>query len=362
MLELSAPVVSPEESQVSPYSDQKVITFVVPCFNSAEYMDHCISSLLTGSLDTEIIIVNDGSTRDNTAEKADEWAARHPGTIRVIHQENKGHGGAVMAGVRAATGVYLKVVDSDDWLDRDALSLVLSKLRRFIATGSPVDLVVANYVYEHTYSGTRKVIRYRGALPQNRIFTWNETRPFGPGQNILMHSAIYRTQVLRDSGVDLPEHTFYVDNIFVYVPLPHVQTLYYLPVDLYRYFIGRDDQSVNESVQIKRLDQQMLITRVMVDAVKLPEGAGNRKLAAYMANYLGLIVAASSMFALLAGTPEALEQRRQLWRHIDSVDRELKVHLGFRQPLVLGTNRPGVPGRRLSVALYRVAQRLYRFN
>ena len=347
---------------MTPYSDHKTITFVVPCFNSSDYMDHCITSLLSGSSDTEIIIVNDGSTKDDTAAKADDWASRYPETIKVIHQENKGHGGAVMAGLRAATGVYFKVVDSDDWLDRDALNLVLSKLRRFIATGSPVDLVIANYVYEHTYTGTRKVIRYRGALPQNRIFTWNETRPFGPGQNILMHSAIYRTQVLHDSHLELPEHTFYVDNIFVYVPLPHVQTLYYLPLDLYRYFIGREDQSVNESVQISRLDQQMRVTRIMVDAVKLPEGAGNRKLAAYMANYLGLIVAASSMFALLAGTPEALEQRREMWEHIDSVDRELKGHLGFRQPLVLGTNLPGLPGRRVSVGLYRIAQRLYRFN
>lgn len=347
---------------MSAYDDQKTITFVVPCFNSADYMDHCISSLLTGSDDTEIIIVNDGSTKDNTAKKADDWAARYPDTIKVIHQENKGHGGAVMAGLRAASGVYLKVVDSDDWLDRPALNLVLSKLRHFISTGSPIDLVIANYVYEHTYTGTQKVIRYRGALPQNRVFTWNETRPFGPGQNILMHSAIYRTQVLRDSGVDLPEHTFYVDNIFVYVPLPYVQTLYYLPVNLYRYFIGREDQSVNESVQIKRLDQQMRVTRIMVDAVKLPEGAGNRKLAAYMANYLGLIVAASSMFALLAGTPEALEDRRKMWEHIDSVDKELKVHLGFRQPLVLGANLPGMAGRKASLALYRLAQKLYRFN
>lgn len=347
---------------MSPYDDHKTITFVVPCYNSADYMDHCISSLQPSSSDVEIIIVNDGSTLDNTAEKADQWAARYPHTVKVIHQENKGHGGAVMAGLRAASGVYLKVVDSDDWLDHAALNLVLSKLRHFIGTGSPVDLVIANYVYEHTYTGTQKVIRYRGALPQNRVFTWNETRPFGPGQNILMHSAIYRTQVLRDSGVELPENTFYVDNIFVYVPLPYVQTLYYLPVNLYRYFIGRDDQSVNESVQIKRLDQQMKITEIMVDAVKLPEGAGNRKLAAYMANYLGLIVAASSMFALLAGTPEALEQRRRLWEHIDSVDKELKVHLGFRQPLVLGANLPGAPGRKASVALYRLAQRLYRFN
>ena len=122
-----------------------VITYTVPCYNSAEYMDHCISSLLTGSDDIEIIIVNDGSS-DGTAAKADDWASKHPNIIKVIHQENKGHGGAVMAGLGAASGVYHRVVDSDDWLDRNAANLLLSKLRRFVASGSPVDLVVTNYV------------------------------------------------------------------------------------------------------------------------------------------------------------------------------------------------------------------------
>ena len=349
---------SPEQQEPT----QKVITFVVPCYNSAEYMDHCIDSILRAGTDIEILIVNDGSTKDNTAEKADEWAQRHPDIIKAIHQENAGHGGAVMAGVRAAAGGYLKVVDSDDWLDPVALNLMMSKLRHFIASGSPVDLVIANYVYEHTYSGTQKVIRYKGWLPQNRIFTWNEMNFSGPGQNLLMHSATFRTQVLRDSGVELPKHTFYVDNIFVYVPLPSVQTLYYLPVNLYRYFIGRDDQSVNESVQISRLDQQMRVTKVMVEAHKLPEGSGNRKLAGYMEQYLGLIVAASSMFALLEGTEKGLRMRREMWDHIDSVDPMLKGRLGLRQPLVLAANLPGPLGRKASTTLYRVAQRLYRFN
>ncbi|HRL49432.1 MAG TPA: glycosyltransferase family A protein [Propioniciclava sp.] len=345
-----------------PYRQQKEITFVVPCYNSAEYMDHCIDSILHGRGDIEIIIVNDGSTKDDTAAKADEWAQRHPGVIKVIHQENKGHGGAVMAGLRAASGVYFKVVDSDDWLDPVALNLTLSKLRHFIHSGSPVDLVIANYVYEHTNTGTQKVIRYRRMMPQNRIFTWNEMGIPSPGQNILMHSAIFRTQVLRDSGVELPEHTFYVDNIFVYVPLPSVSTLYYLPVNLYRYFIGREDQSVNESVQISRLDQQMRVTDIMIEAHKLPEGAGNRHLAGYMEQYLGLIMAASSMFALLEGTENGLRMRREMWEHVDRVDPLLKGRLGLRQPLVLAANLPGPLGRATSLALYRLAQRIYKFS
>jgi len=344
----------------SPYHAQKEITFVVPCYNSADYMDHCIDSILRAQGDVEIIIVNDGS-RDGTAAKADSWAARFPGIVSVIHQENRGHGGAVMAGLNAATGVYFKVVDSDDWLDPDALNLMLTKLRHFIASGSPVDLVISNYVYENAYAGSQKVIRYSGALPQNRIFTWHEIGFFKWEQNIMMHAATYRTQVLRDSGLELPDHTFYVDNIFVYVPLPHVQTLYYLPVNLYRYFIGREDQSVNEKVQLSRLDQQLRITRIMVEAHRLSD-LPDRKLAAYMAGHLGLIVAASSTFCLLEGTERGLRLRREMWEHIDSIDRELKGRLGLHNVLVLGTNLPTAVGRRASVGMYRIGQRLYSFS
>ncbi len=347
------------ESQ-SPYVAQKEITFVVPCYNSADYMDHCIDSILRGQGDVEIIVVNDGS-KDGTAAKADAWAERYPDVIKVIHQENKGHGGAVMAGLRAATGVYFRVVDSDDWLDPVALNLMLTKLRHFISSGSPVDLVISNYVYENAYAGSQKVIRYTGALPQNRLFTWHEIGFFRWEQNIMMHAATYRTQVLRDSGLLLPEHTFYVDNIFVYVPLPFVQTLYYLPVNLYRYFIGRDDQSVNERVQLSRLDQQLRITRIMVEAHQLSE-LPDRKLAAYMAGHLGLIVAASSTFCLLESSEKGLRLRREMWEHIDSVDRELKVRLGLHNALVLGMNLPTALGRKASRGMYRIAQKLYGFN
>lgn len=340
---------------------RKTITFVIPCYNSAAYMDACIESILGGGRDIEIIIVDDGSTKDDTAEKADEWAAAHPDIIKAIHQENAGHGGAVMTGLRAASGVYFKVVDSDDWLDRTSRDLLLAKLRGFIAGDNLVDLVVTNYVYEHVQTGSQKVIRYRGALPTNKIIGWDEVGVFGPGQNILMHAATFRTQVLRDSGIELPKHTFYVDNIFVYVPLPYVKTLHYLPVNLYRYFIGREDQSVNESVMLGRLDQQMRITKIMVDAYVLPDEIPSKRLARYMEGYLALIIAASSMFAAIRGDADAIRMRKEMWANLYAKDVRMAKRLG-RNPLVLGTNMKSEALRKTSIFLYRVAQRLYRFN
>ena len=63
-------------------------------------------------------------------------------------------------------------------------------------------------------------MRYTNVFPENRLFSWMHVGHFRPDQNLLMHSVIYRTQVLRDCGMVLPKHTFYVDNIFVYQRCP----------------------------------------------------------------------------------------------------------------------------------------------
>ena len=234
----------------------KVLSIAVPCYNSAAYMDHCISTLLHGGDEVEILIVDDGSAKDNTAEIADKYEKMYPGICRAIHQENGGHGCAVCTGLAHATGVFFKVVDSDDWVNEEAYDKILETLRRFTMTNEQLDLLVSNFVYEKEGAEHKKVMRYHHALPVEQLISWEEIGHFRIGQYILMHSVIYRTQLLKDCGLELPKHTFYVDNIFVYQPLPHVKTLYYLDVDFYRYYIGREDQSVNEQVMIGRIDQQ----------------------------------------------------------------------------------------------------------
>ena len=223
----------------------KLITFTVPCYNSAAYMDRCVETLLPAGEEAEIILVDDGS-KDDTGKIADAYAEKYPNIVKVIHQENGGHGEGVNQGIRNASGMYFKVVDSDDWLDAEALQKIMQTLRGFAAMEQPVDLLMCNYVYEHVVDNTHHTVSYKSILPQDRVFAWDEIGRFPPSQNILMHTVIYRTQILRDSGLELPKHTFYVDNVFVYQPLPLCQRLYYMDIDLYRYFIGRDDQSVNE--------------------------------------------------------------------------------------------------------------------
>ena len=335
---------------------QKLLSVTIPSYNSEAYMEHCINTLLTGGERVEILIVNDGS-KDGTAEIADRYAAEYPSIIKAIHQENGGHGEAVNAGLRNATGKFFKVVDSDDWVDEKALQMVLDTLEVY---QDDIELLISNYVYEKQGAKHKKVMEYSQYLPINKVFTWKDMKPFPIGKYLLMHSVIYKTEMLRVCGLTLPKHTFYVDNIFVFDPLPNVKHMYYLNVDFYRYFIGRDDQSVNEKVMIRRLDQQMRVNRIMAESF-VKRQIFDLYLEKYMFNYLSIITTVSSILAIKSGTEEHLAMKKQLWADLKSLDQSLYKRLRYTV-LGIGVNLPGSAGRKLAVIVYKIAQKIYGFN
>lgn len=337
----------------------KLLTVAIPCYNSAAYMSHAIETLLSGGEEMEIIIVNDGSA-DNTQKIAEEYQEKYPTIIKVIYQDNGGHGEAVNTGLANATGLYFKVVDSDDWVNEKALCEVMGVLKNLIADGKSPDLFLVNYVYEKADVKKKKVINYKWALPQNQIFTWDEMMHFRQSQNILMHSAIYRTNLLKSCGIRLPKHTFYVDNIFVYQPLPCVKTLYYMDVNLYRYFIGRADQSVNEQVMIKRIDQQLKITKIMIECHDLSQ-IKSKKLQNYMVKYLTMMMTVSSVLLIREGSDESLEKKEELWDYLKTYDKHLYKRIKSH---ILGRsmNLPGKFGNRIIEMGYSIARKIYGFN
>ena len=337
----------------------KYISFAIPCYNSQDYMAHAIESILPGGEDVEIIIVNDGS-KDDTLKIAREYEGKYPYIVRVVDKENGGHGDAVTAGLTHASGSYFKVVDSDDWVDEESLHKILALLRRFQDEGEEIDMLVSNYVYEKVGVEHKKCIHYRNVLPQDEIFHWQDIGHFRIDQYILMHSVIYRTDLLKLIQLRLPKHTFYVDNIYVYYPLPHVRKMYYLDVDFYRYYIGREDQSVNEKVMISRVDQQIYVTKTMIDMYDLNK-ISSKKLKNYMINYLAIMMTVSSILLIRSKKQENLAKKKELWTYLKKKD--LKVFLKIRYGILGQTmNIPGKPGRKISSLAYSVARRLVGFN
>jgi len=236
----------------------------------------------------------------------------------------------------------------------------LATLKELVRDGVSLDMFLCNYVYEKVGEQKKKVIHYRNCMPQDRVFTWDDVSHFRTGQFILMHSVIYRTKLLRECGLELPEHTFYVDNIYVYQPLPRVKTMYYKDLNLYRYFIGREDQSVNENNMMKRIDQQLLVTRTIIDLHDLT-GIKNAHLRSYMTKYLMIMMTISSVFLIKIGTEDALRKKDELW---DYLNRKNKKMFKAVSRTVLGKSSKlhSRPGREMVKAGYEIARRLFHFN
>ena len=340
----------------------KILSIAVPCYNSQEYMRKCIDSLLEGGEDVEILVVDDGSS-DETAQIADEYAEKYPTIVKAIHQENGGHGEAVNTGIRNASGIYFKVVDSDDWVQKEAYLEILSTLSMFVKGSYTVDMLISNFVYEKQGARRKKIMQYKNCFPEKEVFTWDKVGRLPKGKYLLMHSLIYRTKLLHDCQLKLPKHTFYVDNLFAFEPLPYVKNMYYLNVNFYRYYIGRQDQSVNEKVMIGRIDQQIKVNKMMIDDYKLsdPRLIPNKKLRHYMKNYLEIIMVVSSIIAIRSGTEENLQKKYELWKYLKKKDRKTYYELKWG---ILGRtmNLPGKSGRKISEAAYKIANRFVGFN
>ncbi len=338
----------------------KLLTVVIPCYNSAGYMKNAIESALGHEELVEIIIVDDGSTKDNTLEIAKEYEAKYPGAVRAIHQENGGHGAAVMTGVKNAKGRYLKVLDSDDWLDKEGMDKLLSFMTSSVEKGDNLDLIVCNYVYEKPSEGKRKSIGYKNVMPVNKIFTWEDLGKFRLSQYLLMHSVVYKRDVLIESKVELPRKTFYVDNIFVYQPLPYVKSIYYMDIDLYHYFVGREDQSVNEKIMIGRIDQQLRVTDIMTSAHRL-NTIKEPALKKYMTHYLSMMMTICSTLLIKEGSEESEEKYNKLWKDIKTKYPE-EYAIIKKEFLGWAVETDSKAFKKVIILCYEIARRIYHFN
>ena len=226
-----------------------------------------------------------------------------------------------------------------------------------------LDLLISNFVYNKVGEKRHKVMRYNHMFPVEEMFTWKDVGHIPKGHYMLMHSVIYRTRLLRDCGLRLPEHTFYVDNLYVFEPLPFVRNMYYLDVNFYYYYIGRQDQSVNQEVMISRLDQQVRVNKLMIDYYVENHGMirSIRKRECYMFNYLEVITAISSILMIASKDPARIEERGELLDYIRKKDFVLYVKLRFSIEGVY-IYLPGKGGRRITLLGYKLLQRIYNFN
>ncbi len=337
----------------------KLLTVTIPCYNAEAYMERCLKSVVPAGRELDVIVVDDGST-DATGEIADRWAAEYPDIVRVIHQENGGHGEGLNQGIRNARGLYFKSVDSDDRLDTESLKALLECLREHTEKDDQVDLIVNDYVYDREEEQACFSVSYRNVFSPDRVNTWETCRPFPPWKQFMIHALAYRTGLLREMGLVLPKHTFYEDNLYIYRPLPYVKKILYLDMPLYGYFIGRNDQSVNDHVIIRRLDQVTRIAEEMITSYRWDELEKLPKhLRSYMLSNIAGQLYTTSALQFMSGE-KGLRMNRELKNTIKKFDRVLYRKLG--RTFAGGvTMLPGLPGRWLTIGSYRFGRKMIRF-
>jgi glycosyltransferase involved in cell wall biosynthesis len=323
-------------------------------------MEKAVDSLLAGGEEIEVLIVDDGSA-DETGAIADRLAAEHPSIIRAHHQPNGGHGSAINYGIAHAEGLYFKVVDSDDRLVRENVPGLMDVLRRHTDAGDRADLIFHDYVYDKPEKENSFMITYSGKLKPDTVATWDQCRTFHMWNQFMIHSLIYRTQFLRDIRLQLPEHTYYEDNLYIYQPLVYTERIMYHHAPLYGYFVGRDDQSINEANLLKRLDQMTEITKKQATSYTWEElNRVSPKLRKYMINNVCGQLFTNCALHFIEDSERSRRMNRELWQAIEAFDPALYRRLR-RNPLGRVSCLPGRAGERFLVFVYRFGRKMIRF-
>lgn len=250
----------------------KVLTFVIPAYNSEQFLDKCIPSMLVNEIlpKLEIIVVNDGS-KDATAEVAQKYCDAYPDVVRLISQENKGHGGALNTGCAAARGKFLKVIDADDWIVSENLPKLIALLEE-----TESDVVLTHH---HTIDiGTGEIKHWRSypkvfGKPYTFAEIMSDWRSFD--RSLTFHGITYRTAFYHEFGHQLLEHVFYEDHEYATYPCCYAQSITPFDMFLYEYRIGDVNQSVSNANQLKRLRHTETVLQRMVEEYgTLPETPG----------------------------------------------------------------------------------------
>lgn len=346
-----------------------LISFIVPCYNSEEYMEKCIDSLMHFPEHTEIIIVDDGST-DSTPAICDRYVLNYPDTVKVIHQENRGHGGAINAGLAVSKGLYTKIVDSDDWLNPSSLETVIDRLIAAEKDGG-VDLLVTNYSYfrkavgERNGGGIEKTITYKSFFKPDVIETWDDVSVWKirPWNQFLMHALTFRTEIVKKSGMTLPEKVYYEDNYIICSLFSHCKTILYLDLDFYVYLVGRTGQSVSRDVLKIRNNDVRMVTEMCWNLIDLDMIRGeNKKLYHIMKHELWLLLSSAILFSRIPRTREADIEVKEFCRRLKNHNKKYYYRFMIGNLFIL-LRIPGPIGRFVSLDIVlNIAHAFVGFN
>ena len=245
---------------------EKILSIIIPTYNMAALLPRCLDSLTASGVldDLDILVVNDGST-DSSRAVAYSYAERYPQSIKVVDKKNGNYGSTINAALPLAVGEYVKVLDSDDWVDSQALAKYVAELK---SLEQEVDVSVTHFLMIHE-GGRTETVKYQnyGREPYTYGKVYNLDKVLGDGfiRYFLMHSLTYRTQLLRDHGYRQTEGISYTDIQWSSYPFFWAGSIVFHDLVVYRYNMDREGQTMDPAVIRKSLPQLERMTMDLMD-------------------------------------------------------------------------------------------------
>lgn len=211
------------------------LSIIIPIFNSENYLRQCVDSILAQTFsDFEILLINDGST-DSSGILCDEYACQY-NNIYVLHKENEGVSIARNSGVELAQGEYIVFVDSDDWLEKDALSFLMREEvmpdlmfygSSFHLSNEKVHSYCLNYCVYYGFAEVQKGIVdliTNPSYPDYLGYTWNK---------------VFKRSILQENNIRFVKKLSYrEDEAFTLQYASHCKNLITLPNVVYNYRVS----------------------------------------------------------------------------------------------------------------------------
>lgn len=217
---------------------------VVPVYNVADYLPACMDSLLRQQCDDwEILLVDDGATDGKCPALCDEYGAKYPDLVRVIHQPNGGLGAARNTGIEAARGEYVLCLDSDDTIAADTLRRLDEEIRR-----CPADMYIFSFRYV-TEEGEERPAEPRASRVDGKPVTLAEA-PELLLDPPMAWCRLCRRELYTDNGIRFPGRVWYEDLCTTPSLLLKAGSIVQLPDPFYGYLLRQG--SIMRSSNLKR--------------------------------------------------------------------------------------------------------------
>lgn len=241
---------------------EKLLTIVIPAYNMEKYLHRCLDSIIVESVmdRVQVIVANDGS-KDRTSEIAHEYEHKYPNYIQVVDKENGNYGSCMNVGLSLAKGKYFRTLDADDWYDKPSFEMFVNQLK-----DSDADVLVCERF--HSYEGTAKqeLKKFEGNLVLNKDI--EITKELWNNKSVLymthVSSVVYKTDIIRKSGLVWDEKVFYSDNEYLTWPIPFLKTIRLVALPVYVYLLGRGGQSMDPRVMQRNFSSRFTVTKSIV--------------------------------------------------------------------------------------------------